>query len=433
MGYMKDKMIEEQSRGWSSVDKRVCDKCLNDYALAKFVKDRATEKKCDYCGRASKERPIAVPVDDVMPEISDGIRSEWEHPDDVGMPYESAEGGYQGTVIDSYELINDELWDIFTNESLREDIAGAFEAQGAMWCDKYLWSLPPEEALRSGWKEFVKVVKHNVRYLFLRAPDDLSEYRGYEEIPPSLFLDRLGEVVQEAGLVTVLPRGTRIFRARVHAIDKTLQTASELGPPPIEKANYSNRMSPAGIPMFYGAFDRETAIRETYDGSNEREVIVTTAEFETARDFPVLDLTRLPDLPSIFDSPNRDKRPGILFLQDFAEDLSKRIMKDGREHIEYVPTQVVTEYFRHVFASSEFGSLKGLLYPSAQGSPGKCSVLFFKAEDCCDVAPGWTSAKKEFGPELPKFWLGLNPDSLTRWYSGNQERTLSARIKKQEK
>jgi hypothetical protein len=410
---MKDLMIQQESQGWSFIgDKFVCTKCVDDYALARFIRDNAVEKHCDYCGRTSKSKTIAAPIDDVMVEISQGIYSEWRHPDNVGVPYESAEGGYQGTVIDSYDLINDELWDVFLNENLRQDIIDAFDSQGAMWCDRHFWTLPPQEALWYGWEEFTKVVKHTVRYLITRAPDYDSEYRGYEEIPPHMFLDRLGNVVEESGIITSLPRGAPLFRARVHKRAETLRSAAQLGPPPIDKAIYSNRMSPAGIPMFYGAFDKKTATMETYDSLSDLEYVVTTAVFETARDFPVLDLTRLPKLPSIFDSEERDRRPGIIFLQNFTKDLSKQIEKDGREHIEYIPTQVVTEYFHHIFKSEESGNLKGILYPSAQRPGGKCCVLFLRSEDCCDITPGWASVTKEFKSDAPQFWLGLDTKSV---------------------
>lgn len=413
MGYWKDKMIKDQQRGWSSPgDKYVCPKCFDDYALASFVKDNASEKKCDYCGRTSKGKPIAAPIDDVMAEISKGIRSEWGHPDDVGVPYESAEGGYQGDVMPTRDLINDELGDVFVSESLREDIIEAFDSQGAMWCDQHFWSLPPNEALRYGWEHFERFVKHSVRYLFLSAPDHESEYRGYEEVPPNQFLDRLGEVAKDVGLATILSQGSKIFRARVHKRGETPRSADELGPPPEEKA-ISNRMSPVGIPMFYGAFDEITAVKEVCYSSSRNEVLVTTGIFETARDFLVLDLTRLPKIPSMFDSARRDTRPEIMFLDDFTEDLGKQIKKDGREHLEYIPTQIVTEFFRHIYVSSESEFLKGILYPSAQNKGGKCCVLFFRSEDCCDIITGWQSATKEFMPDVQRYWLGLNPSSIT--------------------
>jgi len=57
--------------------------------------------------------------------------------------------------------------------------------------------------------------------------------------------------------------GERFFRARQHHPEQIL-IATKLGPPPASQAR-SSRMSPAGIVMFYGANDQETALREVCD------------------------------------------------------------------------------------------------------------------------------------------------------------------------
>lgn len=60
-----------------------------------------------------------------------------------------------------------------------------------------------------------------------------------------------------------------------------------------------------------------------------------------------MDLTNLPEYPSVFgsDEANLD-RPGVHLIHAFADDFIRPVEKDGREHIECVPSQVVTEYVR---------------------------------------------------------------------------------------
>lgn len=415
MGYYKNKMIEEQERGWSSLGgKCVCADCFSDYALAEFVQENANEMHCDYCGRTTKKEPIAVAIDDVMSEINDGIRSEWNHPDDEGVSYESAEGGYQGKVVDTWDLFYNEIENPFNNEDLCRDVIDSFHSQGMMWCQKHFYSSLPQDILRFGWEEFVRKIKYDTRYLFMIDLKKGDEYHGYEEIQPHEFLDNLAQVIDDTHLVTQLKKGTRIWRARVHERGETPRTALDLGPLPRDKVDLSksNRMSPAGIPMFYGAFDKETAIKETHDDAIGKPVKITVGEFITARDLTVLDLSALPEIPSLFDSPQRLNRPGIIFLHSFIHDLSKQIERDGREHIEYVPTQVVTEYFRIKYQHPSFGKVRGILYPSAQSTGGKCCVLFFKSEDCCDISSGWSSLMKKYNEEVPQYWLGLDKKSI---------------------
>ena len=61
----------------------------------------------------------------------------------------------------------------------------------------------------------------------------------------------------------------------------------------------------------------------------------------------MIDMTALPELPSLFEDVAQ-RYDTVLFLRRFAEDIVLPIELDGREHIEYVPTQVFTEYLRYV-------------------------------------------------------------------------------------
>ncbi|MCE5292392.1 MAG: RES domain-containing protein [Nocardiaceae bacterium] len=54
-----------------------------------------------------------------------------------------------------------------------------------------------------------------------------------------------------------------------------------------------------------------------------------------------------------------------------VKELTLPIVLDGREHIDYVPTQVFTEFLRYAFPEP----LDGMVFPSAQ-SDGRNVVLF---------------------------------------------------------
>lgn len=414
MGYWKQKMIEEQDRGWSSLGgKCVCAKCIEDPFLSAFVSENAIEHECDYCGRKSRKKPIAVGMDDIMEVIDEGIRSEWGHPDDEGVAYETAEGGYQGEVLDTYDLIYEKLENPFANKKVADDVISSFTQQGALWCQKDFYGLLPQDVLHYGWEEFVRVVKYSKRYLFSKDMGEADFLGRKEELPPGQFLERLGEIITEIGLVRSLKAKSLIYRVRVHKPEETYQTATSLGTPTVENARFSNRMSPAGIPMFYGAFDEVTAVKETFDPQRKNRPVITVGQFRTARAFPVVDLTRVPSVPSIFDLERRDSRPAIIFLHHFMRDLGAPVTKDGREHIDYVPTQIVTEYIRHLYKHPDYGIVRGILYRSAKGE-GSCCVFFFDCEQCCDIEKGWTEIKESYSAEKPKFWLGLDRKKVHR-------------------
>lgn len=196
---------------------------------------------------------------------------------------------------------------------------------------------------------------------------------------PYDILYEIGSNVDRLNLVISLPVSTDFVRVRVSENNVGYSTVAELGPPPVNKCVSSNRMSPAGIPMFYGAFNEATALAET---TKETDHYATVGTFKTMREIKVLDLTKLPFVPSIFDRKKRDDRQPIFFMRDFLRDFTKPVDKNGSEHIEYVPTQVVTEYFRHIYRHNDKKKLDGIIYPSSVSKGGKACVLFCNAENC---------------------------------------------------
>ena len=123
--------------------------------------------------------------------------------------------------------------------------------------------------------------------------------------------------------------------------------------------------------MTYMSEDPVTAVLETADASGTYVV----GQFTAARELRVLDLSLIPATPSIFQSDLRENRPTLHFLNEFATDFSKPIDRNGREHVDYVPTQVVTEYFRSMFKTRQ-GPIDGIRYPSAARPGGTSLVLF---------------------------------------------------------
>ncbi|MDC6379922.1 RES family NAD+ phosphorylase [Pseudomonas graminis] len=169
---------------------------------------------------------------------------------------------------------------------------------------------------------------------------------------PVDILEALGSFVGKLRLVDTLSVGEKIFRVRI--VDQgQLSTSSDLGAPPHEFATMPNRMSPVGIPMFYGAFDVDTAIRETYDPGNGSGKKAVCGEFSAARILTVIDLTESFIVPSLFDSVEQRLRPYYRFMRDFIKDFMRPIELSEKAHADYVPTQVVTEYSRHIYRTSD--------------------------------------------------------------------------------
>jgi hypothetical protein len=103
----------------------------------------------------------------------------------------------------------------------------------------------------------------------------------------------------------------------------------------------------------------------------------SVAEFELLEDLLVVDLSRVPHVPSIFEDKPRES---IIFLRDFKKDVSRPITPDQEVHVEYTPTQVVSEYLRHRFSNASGKTVSGVLYESAKAKGGKNVALFIESE-----------------------------------------------------
>jgi RES domain-containing protein/HEPN superfamily RES-like protein len=282
----------------------------------------------------------------------------------------------------------------FRGDAFEEFVLDAFRE--STWTGDDPAVLTESESRHYSWQLFSETVKHDARFLFilLQEPDEEDE-PGYPLQLGGAMLRELGDLISRFGLVIDLPEGETLHRVRPHKSDEDPTTARSLGTPPAEKASQS-RMSPAGIPMFYSATDLPTAYAETV---TEKTQAAKTVTFTTSRAARIVDLDRLPDVPSLFDLSEgaiRD-RPSLGFLAGFRRDVSRPIERDDRIHIEYVPTQVVGEYLRHLFRDTYGKPVDGIAWESAQREGGRNVVLFVRNEQCIEAdapAPsGWDGGK----------------------------------------
>jgi RES domain-containing protein len=295
----------------------------------------------------------------------------FNEPTQAGVP--SDDGAFAFDPTDTRDVLMSISLDC--HDKLFEDISDSFindgwvEAAGGHWASSH-----PHDGLIDAWQAFVRFVKHEVRYFFLNsAPNEVADDHEPGSCHPQTLLSTIGSFAREFGLLKTLPTGTSLFRVRERGQkDNWELNAKELGGPPPELAN-AGRMNPAGISYLYLAFDEKTALGEVLSGPPSTAAI---GSFETVQDLIVLDLSDLPPLPSIFDDGQRWEREQLLFLQQFTKTISKPVRKDGREHVEYVPSQVVSEYFSRVFLSDDGQPINGLIYPSAVCPGGKNVVIF---------------------------------------------------------
>uniref|UniRef100_UPI0013D35F87 RES domain-containing protein n=2 Tax=Pseudomonas TaxID=286 RepID=UPI0013D35F87 len=83
---------------------------------------------------------------------------------------------------------------------------------------------------------------------------------------------------------------------------------------------------------------------------------------------------------------------------------------------DYVPTQVVTEYFRHVYRTDDDHQIDGIIYPSSK-TGNKAIVIFADDSGCIDA--GDTSSDRTllrldraFDVDLADFAAGEDDDEI---------------------
>jgi hypothetical protein len=377
VGYWKD-VIERLGDGNPAAyeDVYVCARCLDDEGLKGFVEGEATTKFCTFCGVKSDE-PTAAPLVEVLLYIKECLEREYDFAENK-LPRE--EGDYIGNVWTTRDLLEEHLGEL--PSALMDALCDGLGEHD--WCTRHPFSLTVDERLSFSWNEFCDLVKHRRHYFFLR-----EERQSDELYSPLSLLRELASWCERFDLIKPLPAGSPLYRVRQPKRDEVLSTAVDLGPP--KNAKKSNRMNPPGIVMFYVSDSPETALREVAKNPATDTGVFVVGEFQTLRVATILDLTAIPPVPSIFESvPDTleyDRRPPAIFLNYFSSDVSKPIADDDQIHVEYIPTQVITEYFRTEFLHAG-RKIDGIRYRSARHSD-HCSLVLFAIQD--DLVGGSTS------------------------------------------
>jgi RES domain-containing protein len=351
------------SVNWSDPETYVCAECVEDQHIQKLIVQRAVNHSCDYCGksgisgRVSTSRLVLeIIVSTLVFFFTDPEQAEEEIPEEAILPrfdtvYVLSEIGFR-----SHGLFFVHVVDAFGDEA-----TWVRAAHGR-------WNLIQDgQRLRVSWSRFQQLVKHQTRYHFAN-----SRTRSRREESPIHVLAELGEVVRRLGCISTVAKDTRIHRVRLAGGWEP--SASQLGAPPSRIAG-AGRMNPAGVSYFYAAFDERTAIAEVV---TPPPVEVVVAEFKLKKALSVVDLSSVPLRPSIFDVDKRLEYQYVDFFNAFVEAISTPVRKDGHEHVDYVPSQVVSEWFAQVFAPMTGGRrrVNGIVFPSAVQPGGKNIVVF---------------------------------------------------------
>ncbi len=229
----------------------ICSDCIQQEYFRDLIRRNGNTSECSYC----KQHKKTINFNSIIEEILEGIEFIYDDPAN-GLGY--VDGEYvkgNGDIFDTYDLLVDELE--FGGSPAFEDILNSLPNQ--LWCKKEFYGLDPAEERIFTWEQFVNQVKYKTRYFFIQEKSDINKYSPFNK--PYEILDEFITAISSFDIVEKIKKGEFIYRARLDN-DSIYKTPEKLGTPKPENCLKPNRMSPAGIPMFYGSADKKTCVLE---------------------------------------------------------------------------------------------------------------------------------------------------------------------------
>lgn len=353
-------------------DAPVCLDCLLDDGLKKFFNNGYAPQKiadCFYCGARSRPTISSLRVQELIRQHC--LSGKNLAVEELG--YCTAEGGYLGSTYAPSDLLEKAMHAVC--EGLYEDFQQQLN-DSELFCDNEHSLMPHSKRWESGWEELTTTIKHRTRFLFGRI-GDLNPHRNPDEPSPEEFLKHyLPTGLDKLDAIKRLPAKTTIYRCRETFETENVTAFAHIGSLPPERCFSPNRFSPPGISMLYAGATPEISALEI-SWSNSPDKVLHTAELETRHDMDILDFTELAYPHGTFDPQWIDQYHIADFFRAFIADLSKPSTADNSKHLDYVPTQMLCEYFRYFGATKDgvHHSISAIKYPSSHdGTP--CYVFF---------------------------------------------------------
>ena len=373
MGQVKKMMMDLEERGdWPSglENKFVCAHHFDDPYLNRIIHRYAEDGKgtCSYCGR----RGEVCSMQHFMEQVSWKIHMFFDDINNASLLYADSFYDDENEVIPGFKRVGeyiapneaeyfestrdlmDDLGLVSDDEELDNDIESVFTTEEWIECD--ILHEDYGRALLNKWQAFVQAVTHNRRYTFLATSEFLPLIKGEEGKNDTDILSSLKSLIVQQKLIHDLPIGTKLYRVRRVGDNTKAYGFNDITAAP-ETSATANRMSPAGISMFYASFCEETAIKECVGV----EKYILLGEFFTVKPLRVLDLTHIPG-PSFWMENWQENQ----FLHSFNREVTKKLDDKDKNQLQYIPTQVFTEFLRYMFIDGDGNKLDGMIYGSSK-------------------------------------------------------------------
>ena len=393
MGFTKrllEQMEEDSSRGYSVPERGERFLCANHYSdkyLNAFVRKNGILGVCSYCGHRGR----VIDFSDFVEHVGSKLSEHFEQIDDAGLFLENSIFDDDDEVINGitrrdgfaapagvpyYSDFSEMMWDydlVSDSEELNNDLSDCMLFERRIRRDPMAMLL--SEELSMMWRNFCDYVKTKQRFTFFRSWLFDDDVIGHSDNGLGDILSELGGLVRR--VEATIEVGKVLYRCRPADPGEKVVSFEDITAPPAFAAK-SNRLSPAGISMFYGSFDKDTSIAEV--GYAIDKPIIYLGAFKTTKPLRVIDLCS--DLDVSFWMP--DGWQEASFLMHFHNEISKKLGPNDNGEVEYIPTQIFTEYLRYLCKTSDDNHYDGIIYKSAT-TDCRNVVLFYDQKTSASV------------------------------------------------
>lgn len=374
MGRAKELWMEIESDPFYGVsDKLASVHLLKNNLVHDAAMEVAFDGVCSYCGDFTKVVRLRTLVE-IVDEI---VLRYFGEPDNEGVGWDSHfekdipgfhdEGG--GYIVPDNRKYFDSIKELFfeyglivDSDDLEDDIA---DALGYHFCliEKDPYGLNPSEERWVDWR----IIKKSAIKM-AQAGKALDEMEQKE----AARLDYLKSDIYSASIRLQIETDLTLYRTVNYQKEPIPLTFGNLTSPPVQFTQ-DLRMSQKGDSVFYGAYNKDTALKEAMSNVNDEFTYIS--KFQTKHPLRLLDLTGIPEQLCIF---NQKQYHLLLFLRAFCNAISEYV--PDHDAIYYAPTQLITYYFRHKLRHYVQGGanypIDGIQYRSSKDNTIN-AVLFY--------------------------------------------------------
>ncbi len=348
--------------------------------VREYVLNKGFYGVCSYCGDMTK----VLPLISIVEEIDRIILQYFGDPDNEGVGWDSgfeddapgfhSEGG--GYIVPNSKPYYDDMHELLfctgfevKNDKLENDIAEALSYHFSL-IEKDPYGLNETEERDLDWRYIKKTAITMAESGY--TIDDIVKKEAAR-------LNYLRSDIYGAKYPLQVKKVLTLYRTVNYKNELNPVLYSNLTSPPV-RYTQNLRMSVKGDSVFYGAVNKETAKREALsDAGNQYSYV---AKFQTKHPLRLLDLTGIPEQLTIYD---QEQFLLLLFLRHFCNAISEYVPE--HDAIKYVPTQLITYYFRHHLwhyeADGSRYPIDGILYTSSKDQDMN-AVLFYNNDNSVD-------------------------------------------------